>query len=116
MAKFNELIQGIYIWLNTFEEIDSETTPYHCEFLVSIPKKTTKDNALPNKKEEIEDDIIKFWSQFEPGIKCDQVAVLGTDEITLDHLSHFHRFDADWLSLSEDADHPVTPLAADLRT
>lgn len=81
LAKFNEWIQGIYIWLNTFEEIYSETTPYHCEFLVSIPKKTTKDEDWPNKKEEIEDDIIKFWSQFEPCIKCGRVDALGTDEI-----------------------------------
>ena len=115
LAKNNKWIQGEYIWLNTFEELSSDTTPYHCDFLISIPSKRTKCSDWSKQKEEIEDDILKFWSQFEPGIKCGLVEILGTDEITLDNLSHFHRFDADWLSFSDNDEYPITPIATDLR-
>ncbi len=49
-----------------------QAAPQHIQF---------QDEDWPNKKEEIEDDIIKFWSQFEPCIKCGRVDALGTDEI-----------------------------------
>ncbi len=70
----------------------------------------------PRKREELERRISTFWNQFTSGIICDGVEVLGTDEITLADIEYYQRFDADWLSFSNEDDVPMTPLMADLIT
>jgi hypothetical protein len=60
------------------------------------------------------DEVEKFWKQFEPGIVCDGVEVLGTDEITLSTIEPYQRFDADWVSFSDDT--PSIPVTSDMKT
>lgn len=90
---------------------------YHCKILIAVPAKFKENQDWSTQREEIDQKIKTFWRQFRPGIICDEgeVTILSTDEITLDMLEEYDRFDADWLSFSED-DAPRIPLDFDFRT
>lgn len=64
------------------------------------------------KREEIDREIEAFWKQFVPGIEFAGVEVLGTDELTLDDIEPYQRFDADWVSFGDGS--ALTPAAADM--
>jgi hypothetical protein len=115
LESFNRWIQGIYLRLNTNEELHDSKACYRCALIVAVPKEKKNDDEWPRRREKIESDISKFWSQFEPSIICDGVEVMGSDEITLADIEFYQRFDADWLSFSEDDELPVIPIAADLK-
>jgi len=114
LESFNQWIQGVYLRLNTMGELSDPDTPYRCHLMVAVPEKLKSEKEWPTKREEIERQLLGFWNQFEPGVICDGVEVLGTDEITLADISVYQRFDADWLSFSEDDESPKTPPVADL--
>ncbi len=106
-------IQGVYIRLNTMNELDPGQ-PYRCYLLLAMPAKLRNEPEWETERQSIERKIDTFWSQFEPDIVCDGCEVLGTDELTLDDLARYHRFDADWVSFADDSD--STPAAADMST
>lgn len=64
------------------------------------------------RRTEIEEEVQSFWDQFEPGIKCAGVEVLGTDEITLADIELYQRFDADWVSFEDET--PTTSPMLDM--
>jgi hypothetical protein len=64
------------------------------------------------KRDELEREIEAFWKQFTPSIECVGVDVAGTDQLTLADIEPYQRFDADWVSFSDDSS--ATPLVADL--
>ena len=115
LAGFNQWIQGIYLRLSTMRELTDPKVPYRCLIVVAIPTSRKTERDWPQRRDEIQREIEGFWRAFEPGVICDEVEVLGTDEITLDQLEYYQRFDADWLSFSDD-ESPATPLQTDLRT
>ena len=115
LKKHNKWIQGVYLKLSTTEEIGVASKPYRCDLIVAIPEQMKEEEKWPEVRSRIEDDVHDFWSGFEPGIVCDAVHVLGTDEVTLAEMELYQRFDSDWLSYLDD-EAPITPHAADMRT
>jgi len=107
----SEWIQGIYLRLSTLDELPQEKS-YQCHLLVAVPQRKKNDAAWPEKREELEETITAFWSQFEPGIQCIGVEPLGTDEVTLADIEPYQRFDADWVSFDDGT--PITPAHADM--
>ena len=106
-------IQGVYLRLSTMNELDPGK-PYRCHLLLAMPAKLRDDPEWENERQSIEHEIDKFWGQFTPDIVYDGCEVLGTDELTLDDLALYQRFDADWVSFADDSD--STPPAADMST
>lgn len=115
LGRFNEWIQGVYLRLNTSEELKDSQVPYRFDLIVAVDVEKKTRDEWPQTRDEIETEIIDFWEQFEPGVICDGVDVLGTDEISLADIDKYQRFDADWLSFADD-DLPRTPVVADMRT
>ncbi len=113
LEKHSRWVQGVYLRLNTLAELPGER-PYRCHLIVAVPAALRKDASWPNKRDELENEISAFWRPFDPGIKCDGVEVLGTDEVTLADIEPYQRFDADWVSFADDS--PATPPIADMRT
>ena len=113
LRKHSFWIQGVYLKLNTLEELESDE-PYICSLLVAVPVIMTEGDDWQDKFEEIEDDILTFWDIFAPRIKCDEVDVLSTDNITLDRIETYQRFDADWVSFADDT--PMTSSVLDFTT
>ncbi len=95
------------------EEIDDHNKPYRCHFIVALPEELKADESWMEMRDDIEEKISDFWTSFSPGIICDEVEVLATDEITLADIHYHLRFDVDWLSYSE-SEMPVTPNVLDL--
>ncbi len=108
LGKYNASISAVYIRLSTMKEIEDSTIPYRCSFMIAVPKEV--DQQL---RDQIEDSVRGFWKSFSPQIEVDFVEVLGLDKITLDEVSQYKRFDADWLSFSDD-DAPLTGVASEL--
>ena len=73
----------------------------------SIGERGTAD--WTSRRTEIEEEVQAFWDQFEPGIGCAGVEVLGADEITLADIEPYQRFDADWVSF-EDETSTTSPI------
>jgi hypothetical protein len=114
LKKNSGWIQGIYLHLNTLDELTSGQT-YRCELIVAVPADKRKGPKWAAEKNRLVDEVEDFWSQFGPGIVCDEVDVLGTDEVTLDRIEHqYQRFDADWVSFADDS--PLTPAIVDMNT
>jgi hypothetical protein len=113
LKKNSEWIQGVYLRLSTLDEL-SGNQPYRCHLMVAIPAPKRKGPEWARTMERLTNEIENFWQQFEPGILCDGVEVLGTDEITLSTIEPYQRFDADWVSFSDDS--PSMPATSDMKT
>ncbi len=109
----SQWLQGIYLRLSTQTELP-DASPYKIHLIVAVPVASTTDPAWPGKKDELESLVETFWKQFGPGIECVGVEVLPTSKLTLATIEPYQRFDADWVSFSDDS--PATPTAADMRS
>lgn len=98
----------MYLRLSTLDELPADE-PYKCHIMIATPHAEPNAEGWPGKLSEIEGEILKFWNQFEPGIECAGVEVLGTDHITLADIEPYQRFDADWVSFEDET--PIIPPA-----
>lgn len=96
LKRESALVQGVYLRLSSSEEL-APYQPYQCDFIVIVPASARTSTEWATQRERLEANVERFWGQFE-GIECEEVDVLGTDEITLEMLSAYKRFDADWVS------------------
>jgi hypothetical protein len=113
LKKNSEWIQGIYLSLNTPDELTDGQT-YRCTLIVAVPANNTKNPKWAAERNRLTDEIEEIWQQFEPGIVCDGADVLGTNEVTLADIEPYQRFDADWVSFADDS--PLTPAIVDMST
>jgi hypothetical protein len=114
LKRNSKWIQGIYLQLRPLDELPNDQ-PYRCDLIVAVPADMRKGPRWADEKSRLTDELEDFWRQFEPGIVCDEVDVLGTNEITLDRIERrYQRFDADWVSFADDS--PLTPAIVDLAT
>lgn len=111
LKKHSEWLQGVYLRLNTLDELP-EATPYKCHLIMAVPHPKRGGSGWPKKRDELEQDVQAFWDQFKPAIECVGVDVQGTDEITLAEIEPYQRFDADWVSFEDDT--PTVPPTADM--
>ena len=110
LRKHSEWMQGVYLRLSTLGELPVGT-PYQCHLILAVPHRSRGGSGWATKRSEIGDDVRAFWGQFEPGIECAGVEVLGTDEITLADIEPYQRFDADWVSFEDETS--TTPPVVD---
>lgn len=106
-------VQAIYLRLSTQAELD-DAKPYKIHLIVAVPAASTSDPAWATKKPALELLFETFWQQFGPGIECVGVEVIPTNALTLADIEKYQRFDADWVSFSDDT--PATSPAADMQT
>ncbi len=111
LRKHSEWMQGVYIRLSTLDELPANA-PYQCHLMLAVPSAKRGGPEWAGKRAEIEEECQSFWEQFEPGIKCAGVEVLGTDEITLAEIESYQRFDADWVSFEDET--PTTSPMLDM--
>jgi len=111
LTKHSQWIQGVYLRLSTLKELP-EGEQYRCHLFVTAPRADRRSEEWVNATDAIQEEVLQFWSQFEPGIECVGVEVFGTDEITLADLEPYQRFDADWVSFADDT--AMTPITADI--
>ena len=104
-------MQGVYIRLSTLDELPANA-PYQCHLMLAVPSAKRGGTDWAGRRTEIEEEVQSFWDQFEPGIKCAGVEVLGTDEITLADIELYQRFDADWVSFEDET--PTTSPMLDM--
>ena len=111
LRKHSEWMQGVYLRLSTLDELPADA-PYKCDLILAVPllKRSAADWA--SKRAEIEEEVGAFWNQFETGIECVGVEILGTDEITLADIEPYQRFDADWVSFEDETS--TTPPILDM--
>ena len=109
----SEWLQGIYLRLDTLDELP-EDTPYKCDIILAVPSDKRGDAGWPARVEDLDREVKAFWDQFKPGIECSGVDLLGTDEITLADLEAYQRFDSDWVSFEDDTS--TTPHTVDMRS
>ena len=110
LRKHSEWMQGVYRRLSTLGELPAEA-PYRCHLILAVPFLKRGAAGWPSKRVELAEEVQAFWDQFEPGIECAGVEVLGTDEITLADIEPYQRFDADWVSFEDETS--TTPPVAD---
>ena len=84
LRKHSEWMQGVYLRLSTLDELPANLR-YQCHLIVAVPHAKRGEGAWSGKRTEIEEEVQAFWDQFESGIRCAGVEILGTDEITLVH-------------------------------
>ncbi len=106
LAKHSNCLQGVYMQLNTLAELGDDTT-YTCNILLAVPASKRMGEDWPNKRAQLEEQVEEFWLQFD-GIDCEEVDVQGTDEIVLERLSVYQRFDADWVSFTDGSETTAT--------
>ena len=111
LQRWSEWVQGVYLRLNSLVEL-ADTEPYQCHLLMAVPHLRTSDEDWPRRRRAIEEDVEKFWGQFEPAIECAGVDVLSTDEITLADIEQYQRFDADWVSHEDETEMPPMAVGA----
>jgi hypothetical protein len=111
LEQQSQWVQGVYLMLNTHDELASETA-YRIDLLIAAPTSVTKDAAWIKKKSELEGLVETFWKRFAPGIVLDGVAVISTSKLTLADIEPYQRFDADWVSFADDS--AMTPMIADM--
>lgn len=112
MASHSEWIQGVYLRLNTLDELDPQEA-YGVSLIVAAPEEAKAKAEWPRRQNEIATAIEGFWRQFGSGIAFDEVDVVTTAELTLADLERYQRFDADWVRFANDTAQ-VTP-AMDMR-
>ncbi len=105
LRKHSQDIQGVYLRLNTLAELDNRT-PYKAAIMIAVPAFRRTGVDWPSRRSELEYAVEKFWSQFDEMIACEDVLVLGTDEITLADIETYQRFDADWVSFADESTSP----------
>ncbi len=108
LRKHSEWMQGVYLRLSTLDELPANA-PYQCHLILAIPSVKRGTADWTSRRTEIEEEVQAFWDQFEPGIGCAGVEVLGADEITLADIEPYQRFDADWVSF-EDETSTTSPI------
>ena len=113
LKKYSSWIQGVYLRLNTLDEL-TPTVPYRCELLLSVPFAKRHLPEWRATAAAIERAFLEFWGRFRPRIECADIDVRTTDRITLADLELYQRFDADWVSFEDDT--AITQIEADLRT
>ena len=101
LRMHSEWLQGVYLRLGTLDELPVDA-PYKCHLILAVPHLKRGAADWTSTRAEIEDEFRAFWNQFEPGIACVGVEVLGTDEITLADIEPYQRFDADWVSFEDE--------------
>jgi hypothetical protein len=111
LKKHSEWLQGVYLRLSTLDELPAER-PYMCHLKLAVPHAKRHGPSWATKRDELEAEVEAFWNQFNPGLECAGVEVLGTDEISLSDIEPYQRFDADWVSFEDDTS--ATPPAADM--
>lgn len=111
LEKNSRWVQGVYLRLSTLREL-GEQAPYKVHLIVAAPAVAKKEGGWATKRGELEREVETFWKQFTPGIECAGVDVLGTDQLTLAEIEPYQRFDADWVSFTDDSS--ATPAAADM--
>ena len=111
LRKHSEWMQGVYLRLSTLDELSADA-PYKCELILAVPHLKRRAADWASKRAEIEEEVGAFWNQFETGIECAGVEILGTDEITLSDIEPYQRFDADWVSFEDDTS--ITAPIADM--
>ena len=110
LRKHSEWMQGVYLRLSTVGELPANAS-YKCDLILAVPHLKRGDADWARKRAGIEEEFRAFWNQFEPGIDCAGVEVLGTDEITLADIEPYQRFDADWVSFEDETS--TTPPVVD---
>ncbi len=112
LEKYNSLIQGVYLRLNTLGEL-TVSVPYKCDLLLAVPSSKRHLPEWSAIAEATKRDFSEFWNRLLPGIECVGIEVRTTDRITLDDLERYQRFDADWMSFEDET--PTTATESDLR-
>ena len=79
-----------------------------------MPSDKLGSEGWPPQREHLEREVQVFRDQFRPGVECTGVAPLGTDEITLEDLESYQRFDSDRVSFDDET--ATTPHTADMRS
>lgn len=102
LRRHQAAILGIYLQLSTHDELPDDQ-PYHCDLVVAAHKARVGLPGWATEKAQLENEIEQFWKQCD-GIECDGVDVLGPDELTLETIQKYQRFDADWVSRADDSD------------
>ena len=113
LQRYSEWLQGAYLRLDTFDELPADI-PYRCDLILAIPSDKPGSEGWPAQREHLEREVQVFWDQFTPEIECTGVAPLGTNEITLEDLESYQRFDSDWVSFDDET--ATTPHTADMRS
>lgn len=113
MTRFSSSIKGIYLRLNTFEELPDDT-PYRCDLILVMASDRARSLRLDKLKRDIEQAFQQYWNQFQPYIECEDVVLYSADQVTLRDIAPYQRIDADWVSFEDDT--PIIPLRLDLRT
>lgn len=103
---------GIPRELHTLRELPADTS-YTCHLLLGVPSRLSRLADWPKTREAIERAFTESWGRLSPAIECELVEVVTTDLITVDDISRYQRFDADWVSFDDDT--AVTSIAADFR-
>ena len=78
LEKRSRWIQGVYVRLNTLDELESGL-PYIVDLMVAVPASATKETGWTATRVELEREVEAFWSQLGPGIECAGVGVYGTN-------------------------------------
>lgn len=94
------------VFVNSMAELPAEKS-YEADLLLAVSPEARERQGWRDTREALTEHVEAFWSGF-AGIKCGEVEVLSTDEITLDQLTMYLRFDADWISFADDT--ATTPL------
>ncbi|MCY3809574.1 MAG: hypothetical protein OXG58_09175 [Gemmatimonadetes bacterium] len=113
LKRHSPWIQGVYLRLHTLRELGGDT-PYRCHLLLATPSEVGSLVDWPKTREAIERAFAGFWDELRPTIECEPVEVVTTDLITLDDISRYQRFDADWVSFDDET--VATPVVADFRS
>lgn len=112
LAKYSPMLAGVYLRLNTQEELRDLTVPY--AILVSVLY--DRDHAdrrpdWPSQRASLQTEVERFWRKH-PGIRCSEVLVQALDEATVDQIRPpWQKFEADWLSFADEADEHAAPVA-----
>jgi len=101
LKKHSEWLTGIYLRLSTLDELP-DAKPYKCHIILAVPSSKRRGTEWAKKRDELEEEVKAFWEQFKPTIECAGVEPLGTDEISLEDIEPYQRFDADWVSFEDD--------------
>ena len=112
LKSHSSWIRGVYLRLHTLRELPADD-PYRCDLMLAIPPSKSELTEWPETRDAIEMAFTEFWDRLRPAIECESVDVVTTDLITLDDISRYQRFDADWVSFEDDT--AVTSIGADFR-
>lgn len=112
LKRYNSLIQGVYLRLNTLGELTA-SVPYKCDLLLVVPSSKRDLPEWSAIAAKTEHEFLEFWNRLRPGIECVGIEVRTTDRMTLDDLERYQRFDADWMSFEGET--PVTAIEVDLQ-